>query len=74
MEAREMEHGQNLSGMPYHPAQEKFTFAKVWLMKAQFEVRQMQLQAARKTLGQAIGMCLKDKLFRGYIEIRTTAA
>lgn len=47
----------------------KFTFAKVWLMKAQFEIRQMQLQNARKTLGQAIGMCPKDKLFKGYIEL-----
>lgn len=47
----------------------KWTFAKVWIMKAQFEVRQLQLQAARKTLGQAIGMCPKDKLFRGYIEL-----
>jgi crooked neck len=47
----------------------KFTFAKVWLMKARFEIRQMELQAARKTLGQAIGMCPKDKLFRGYIEL-----
>lgn len=49
----------------------KFTFAKVWLMKAQFEIRQLQLQAARKTLGQAIGMCPKDKLFRGYIDLET---
>ncbi|KAJ5589151.1 hypothetical protein N7537_011829 [Penicillium hordei] len=47
----------------------KFTFGKVWLMKAHFEVRQMQLQAARKTLGQAIGMCPKDKIFRGYIDM-----
>lgn len=47
----------------------KFTFAKIWLMKAQFEIRQTQLQAARKTLGQAIGMCPKDKLFKGYIEL-----
>ena len=47
----------------------KFTFAKIWIMKAQFEVRRMQLQAARKTLGQAIGMCPKDKLFKGYIEL-----
>ncbi len=46
----------------------KFTFAKIWIAKAQFEVRQMQLQAARKTMGQAIGMCPKDKLFKGYIE------
>jgi crooked neck len=47
----------------------KFTFAKIWLMKAQFEVRQQQLSAARKTLGQAIGMCPKDKLFKGYVEL-----
>jgi crooked neck len=47
----------------------KFTFAKIWLMKAQFEIRQKQLTAARKTLGQAIGMCPKDKLFKGYIEL-----
>lgn len=47
----------------------RFTFAKVWLMKAQFEVRQLQIQAARKTLGQAIGMCPKDKLFKGYIQL-----
>lgn len=47
----------------------KFTFAKVWFMKAQLEVRQMKLQAARKTLGQAIGMCPKVKLFRCYIEL-----
>ncbi|KAJ6157059.1 hypothetical protein N7497_005944 [Penicillium chrysogenum] len=70
MEAKEMER----AGQIYQEClkiipHKKFTFAKVWLMKAQFEVRQMQLQAARKTLGQAIGMCPKDKLFRGYIEI-----
>ncbi|KAI1638181.1 cell cycle control protein [Biscogniauxia mediterranea] len=47
----------------------KFTFAKIWLMKAQFEIRQGQLTAARKSLGQAIGMCPKDKLFKGYIEL-----
>ena len=47
----------------------KWTFAKIWILKAQFEVRQMQLQAARKTFGQAIGMCPKDKLFRGYVEL-----
>ena len=47
----------------------KWTSAKIWLAKAQFEIRQLQLQTARKTLGQAIGMCPKDKLFRGYIEL-----
>lgn len=48
-----------------------FTFAKIWLLKAHFEVRQMNLTAARKTLGTAIGMCPKDKLFKGYIELET---
>ncbi|CAG8712942.1 7224_t:CDS:2, partial [Cetraspora pellucida] len=47
----------------------KFTFAKMWLLYAQFEVRQLNLQAARKTLGNAIGICPKDKLFKGYIEL-----
>ena len=49
----------------------QFTFAKIWLLKAHFEVRQMNLPAARKTLGQAIGVCSKDKLFKGYIELET---
>lgn len=48
-----------------------FTFAKIWLLKAQFEIRQLNLTAARKTLGTAIGMCPKDKLFKGYIELET---
>ncbi|KAJ5158867.1 RNA-processing protein HAT helix [Penicillium coprophilum] len=70
MEAKDMER----AGQIYQEClkiipHKKFTFAKVWLMKAQFEIRQMQLQSARKTLGQAIGMCPKDKLFRGYIDI-----
>ncbi|PKC11385.1 TPR-like protein [Rhizophagus irregularis] len=47
----------------------KFTFAKIWLLYAQFEIRRLDLQAARKSLGMAIGMCPKDRLFKGYIEI-----
>ena len=47
----------------------RFTFAKVWLLYAQFEVRQKELTAARKLLGSAIGKCPKPKLFRGYIEL-----
>lgn len=46
-----------------------FTFAKIWLLAAQFEIRQLNLQGARKLLGQAIGMCPKNKLFKGYIEL-----
>ena len=47
----------------------QFTFAKLWLMAAQFEVRRLDLPAARKMLGVAIGMCPKERLFKGYIEL-----
>lgn len=46
-----------------------FTFSKIWLFFAQFEIRQKNLPAARKILGTSIGMCPRDKLFRGYIEL-----
>lgn len=46
-----------------------FTFSKIWLMYAQFEMRCKNLPTARKALGQAIGICPRDKLFRGYIEL-----
>lgn len=60
-----------------------FTFAKVnlrhhvaqdadrqlWLAYAHFEVRRLDLTAARKVLGASIGMCPKPKLFTGYIEL-----
>ncbi|CAM8955686.1 unnamed protein product [Rhodiola kirilowii] len=48
---------------------EKFSFAKIWLMAAQFEIRQSNLRAARLLLGNAIGKAPKDKLFKKYIEI-----
>ena len=48
---------------------QKFTFGKLWIMKAQFDIRQGDVQAARKTLGQALGRCPKDKLFKAYIEL-----
>ena len=47
----------------------KFTFAKIWLLKAHFEVRHGDVATARKTLGTAIGKCPKDKLFTGYIAL-----
>jgi crooked neck len=46
-----------------------FTFAKIWLFYAQFEVRRLDLSTARKALGRALGVCPKVKLFKGYIEL-----
>uniref|UniRef100_A0A5K3EXV5 Crooked neck-like protein 1 n=1 Tax=Mesocestoides corti TaxID=53468 RepID=A0A5K3EXV5_MESCO len=47
----------------------RFTFAKMWLYAAKFEIRQKLLPTARKILGTALGKCPKAKLFRGYIEL-----
>ena len=47
----------------------KFTFAKVWILKAQFHLRQQELDRARKTMGMAIGVAPKIKLFRAYIDM-----
>lgn len=46
-----------------------FTFAKLWLNYAHFEVRRLELQSARKVLGTAVGMCGKEKIFKGYVEL-----
>ncbi|XP_059714589.1 crooked neck-like protein 1 [Haemorhous mexicanus] len=47
----------------------KFTFAKMWLLYAQFEIRQENFLLARRALGTSIGKCPKPKLFKGYIEL-----
>ncbi|KAJ1724056.1 NineTeen Complex (NTC) component [Coemansia erecta] len=47
----------------------RFTFAKLWLQHAWFLVRQLDLGGARRLLGQALGMCPKRRLFRGYVEL-----
>jgi len=38
-------------------------------MFARFEVRRLNLSIARKLLGAAIGMCPKEALFKGYIQL-----
>uniref|UniRef100_A0A7R9UG91 Suppressor of forked domain-containing protein n=1 Tax=Pinguiococcus pyrenoidosus TaxID=172671 RepID=A0A7R9UG91_9STRA len=47
-----------------------FTFAKLWLLAAKFEIRQRDVSRARKILGQALGLCpMKEKLYKGYVEL-----
>ncbi|EJD55187.1 pre-mRNA-splicing factor CLF1 [Auricularia subglabra TFB-10046 SS5] len=46
-----------------------FTFAKLWVLFARFEVRRLDLPATRKILGTAIGMCPKEALFKAYIQL-----
>ena len=40
----------------------KFSFAKIWILAAQYEIRQKDLKGARRILGNAIGMAPKDKV------------
>jgi len=46
-----------------------FSFAKCWVLYGKFEVRQKNLDAARKIFGQALGLCPKEKVFNEYIEL-----
>ncbi|KAI5451636.1 NineTeen Complex (NTC) component [Naganishia albida] len=47
----------------------QFTFAKLWTAYALFEIRRLDLNAARKVMGTAIGLCPKPKLFTNYIQM-----
>lgn len=47
----------------------KFTFAKIWILAAKFEIRQLNLQKARKLLGISLGKCPKNKIFKEYIKL-----
>jgi crooked neck len=46
-----------------------FSFSKIWTMFALFEVRQGNLDIARKIFGNGIGRSPKAKLFASYIEL-----
>lgn len=47
----------------------KFSFDKIWLLYAKFEIRHGTVQIARKILGQGLGLSGKPKIFKGYIEL-----
>jgi crooked neck len=49
-----------------------FSFAKAFALAAHFEVRQLDLPAARRIMGQAVGRCGrlgKEKVFKDYIHL-----
>jgi len=46
-----------------------FSFAKIWQRYAEFEVRQLNVDMARKVYGRAIGECKKQKIFQNYAEM-----
>mmetsp|Transcript_36724 Transcript_36724/g.59338 ORF Transcript_36724/g.59338 Transcript_36724/m.59338 type:complete len:566 (-) Transcript_36724:1613-3310(-) len=46
-----------------------FTFSKIWIMTAEFYLRLKKLDQARKVLGQAIGRCPREKVFKAYVQL-----
>jgi len=46
-----------------------FSFSKLWILFANFEIRQKDVAGARKVLGNAIGMAPKQKIFQAYIQL-----
>lgn len=46
-----------------------FTFSKLWIMLARFEIRQKNLERARKVLGTAMGKCPREKVIKSYIDL-----
>lgn len=49
----------------------EFTFSKIWIMYCHFEIRQSDLNAARRILGVSIGKCPTTKLFKTYIALES---
>ncbi|CAL9732801.1 pre-mRNA-splicing factor Clf1p [Monosporozyma unispora] len=47
----------------------KFTYNKIWIMFAHFEIRQDNISRARQILGKCIGLCPSDEIFQEYINI-----
>jgi crooked neck len=48
---------------------QNFSFAKIWILLAQLHVRRKDLQAMRKLLGRAIGVCGKERIYTEYIAL-----
>ena len=42
---------------------------QIWILYAKFEIRQNNLEKARKILGQSIGRCPKPNVFFFYIDM-----
>jgi len=47
----------------------QFSFAKIWKMFAEFEVRQLNIDRARLIFGRAIAECGKPKIFLDYADL-----
>lgn len=73
LDARDTEKARGVYRMALKTIPHKsFTFSKLWILAANFEVRQHDLGAARKLLGVAIGLCPKERVLKHYINMEIT--
>lgn len=61
---------QVLNLIPHHI----FTFSKIWIMYAHFQLRCKNLDKVRKIFGMAIGKCPREKIFNAYVELELQLA
>jgi len=54
-----------LTMIPHH----LFTFSKLWISYAQFQIRRKNLDKARKIFGTALGKCPRPKIFKAYADL-----
>jgi len=47
----------------------QFSFAKIWKIYAEFEVRRLDIDRARKIFGRAIAECGKERIFLDYADL-----
>ena len=47
----------------------QFSFSKIWILFAYFELRQKNIDSVRKIFGQSLGISPKPKLFKSYIDV-----
>lgn len=48
---------------------QQFSFHRLWMMFASFEIRRRNLDAARLVFGQALGKAPSDKIYTAYLEL-----
>ena len=53
----------------FHEWVSRLGVLQIWILAAQFEVRQLRMVEARKILGMSLGLCPKDRTYKAYIEV-----
>ncbi|KAH7104467.1 pre-mRNA-splicing factor CLF1 [Auriculariales sp. MPI-PUGE-AT-0066] len=70
LESKDLERAQQIYETALKVVPHKlFTFAKLWILFARFKIRRLDVGAARKIMGTAIGLSPKEALFKAYVQL-----